>query len=217
MARSPDTRPTSLRAVLAVSFLCSLGTGVFWHGVPFIAKHAYDFTQTRNLLLALAMGLVYMAGAFTAGRVTRWVERWLSPRGVLDACVIVVTVVCLGPVVFRGERGEPALWVAALVGTYLYSLLWPLLESYLTAGRHGAQMRSAIGWFNLTWASAVAIPLFLMAPILEKHGEWTIGAFAATTLAAWIVLRWFERYPSECPSTRCRSPYHKSREWRRYC
>jgi hypothetical protein len=187
-----DDRVTPLGAVLGLTFLCSLGTGVFWHGVPFIAKHTYDFSQTRNLLLAAAMGGIYTLGAFTAGHLTRVVERWLTPRGVLAACLMVLALVCLGPIVVDQEW---ALWVAALMGTWVTAVVWPIIESYLTAGRHGAQMRSAIGRFNLTWAPAVAIPLLAMAPILERHGEWAIGAFVPINVVGLIVLAWFARRP----------------------
>jgi hypothetical protein len=187
-----NTRATPLGAVLGLTFLCSLGTGVFWHGVPFIAKHTYEFSQTRNLLLAAAMGATYTIGAFTAGRVTRLVERWLTPRGVLAWCVAVLALVCLGPITVDREWG---LWVAALVGTWATAIIWPLIESYLTAGRHGAQMRSAIGWFNLTWAPAVAIPLLAMAPILEHHGEWAIGAFVPIYVLGLVIVIWFGPRP----------------------
>ncbi len=194
MAGQPNDadRTTSLGTVLAVTALCSLGTGVFWHGVPFIAKHTYEFSQTRNLVLYAAMGVVYTIGAFRAGALTRWVEHWLSPRGVLEAAVGIQGIFCLLPVLFQGQW---ALWAAAVGGTFLASILWPVVESYLTAGRHGPSMRRAIGWFNFTWALAVAVPLFLMAPILELHGEWAIGGFVVANVAALIVLRRFARAP----------------------
>ncbi len=187
-----DSESTPLAAVLALTFVCSMGTGVFWHGVPFIAKHTYDFPQTRNLLLSLAMGGVYTIGAFTAGGMTRWIENRLSARGVLAVCVTTLSLVCLAPLLVPDEW---ALWLAALVGTYVTSLIWPVIESYVTAGRHGGSMRSAIGWFNLTWAPAVAVPMFAMAPILETHGQWAIGGFASIGLLGLVALRWFAAKP----------------------
>ena len=183
---------TPLGAVLTVTFLCSLGTGVLWHGVPFIAKHTYGFSQERNLVLAAAMGAVYTAGAFTAGGLTRWVERRLTPRDVLAVSIGILALVSLLPIFFAGVW---SLWVAALVGTYVTSLIWPIIESYLTAGRHGADMRRAIGLFNLTWAPAVALPLFAMAPILERHGQWAIGAIAVVAGIALVVARSFTPQP----------------------
>ena len=192
MAVKRDSQVTPLAAVLALTFVCSLATGVFWHGVPFIAKHSYGFPQTKNLLLACAMGAVYTLGAFTAGRLTRYVEHTLSARGVLAVSITALSVVCLAPVAVPAEW---ALWVAALVGTYLTSLLWPVIESYLTAGRHGESMRSALGWFNLTWAPAVAIPMFVLAPILDTHGQWAIGGFAGVGLLGLVALCWFAPQP----------------------
>jgi hypothetical protein len=183
---------TPLGAVLGLTFLGSLATGVFWHAVPFIAKHAYDFSQTRNLILAAAMGGTYTVAAFTAGRATRLLGRRLTPRGVIASCLGVLGLVCLAPITVDREWG---LWFAALVGTWMTAVIWPLIESYVTAGRHGAQMRSAIGWFNLTWAPAVAIPLLGMAPILERHGEWTIGALVPITVLGLAVLSRFGPRP----------------------
>ena len=162
--------------MLAVTFVCSLATGVFWHAVPFIAKHSYDFPQTKNLLLAFAMGGVYTLGAFTAGRLTRYIEHRLNARGVLAVSVTTLSVVCLAPVAVPAEW---ALWMAALVGTYVTSLIWPVVESYLTAGRHGKSMRSALGWFNLTWAPAVAGPPGLRGRGLRPQDGLPPGAAAA--------------------------------------
>ena len=190
MTRDPGTTP--LPAVLGVTFVCSMGTGVFWHAIPFIAKHTYDFEQTRNLLLSAAMGGVYTVGAFSAGTVTRWVERWLCPRDVLGVCMAILALVCLVPLLVVGAG---ALWLTAVVGTFMTSIIWPVIESYVTAGRHGPDMRRAIGWFNLTWAPAVVVPMFAMAPILERHGEWAIGGFAGVGLVGLVMLAWFARRP----------------------
>ena len=67
-----------LTPVLAVTVLVSIGTGVIWNGIAFIAKHDYDYSQTASLWLYAVIGAVYVAGAFTAGRALRRVERLLS-------------------------------------------------------------------------------------------------------------------------------------------
>ena len=56
-------------------------------------------------------------------------------------------------------------------------------------------MRSAIGWFNLTWAGAIALPLFLMAPIIDRHGQWAIGGIAVVAGLALVVARSFAPQP----------------------
>src|SRR5262249_29085780 len=107
-----DELSTPIASVLAMTFACSLGSAVFWHGIPFIAKQSYGFTQVRTLAMAAAMGGTYTLGAFTAGRVTRLFERRLSPRGVLGACVGVLAMVSLGPAFVDGQW---ALWVAGIM------------------------------------------------------------------------------------------------------
>ncbi|MHC4947197.1 MAG: hypothetical protein ACYTG1_02890 [Planctomycetota bacterium] len=180
-ARHEPTPATPLGAVLAVTFLASLGTGVFWFGISFIAKHGYGFDQTRNLWLYVVMGAGYTIGAFQAGRFSRWAARWLAPRSQLAAIMTLQAALCVGPVVVAAEW---MLWVAANGVMITSSLLWPLVESYLTAGRHGPAMRSAIGWFNLIWMTAVFLPLIAMAPILEDHAQWAVGGLALANVAA---------------------------------
>ena len=77
----------------------------------------------------------------------------------------------------------------ALVGTAGSASAWPIVESYLTAGRHGPEMRSVIGKFNVTWAPATAVPLLLMPLIARLFGmTWTIGCAAIVNFAAIIVV-----------------------------
>jgi hypothetical protein len=188
-----ETRATPLAAILALTFLASIGTGVFWHGLPFIAKHTYEFTQRRNLVMYALMGVVYAAGAFRSGPITRWLGCAIEPREVLAACLGLQAVVCLLPVLLGREW---ALWLAAGVVTIVSSITWPLVESYLTAGRHGPAMRTAIARFNLTWMPAVAVPLFIMAPLLERHGAWALAGLAGACALALATLPFFSARPA---------------------
>lgn len=196
MVRSPDNSqsslPTPLGAVLAVTFFTSFSTGVFWNGLSFIAKHAYDFDEKRNFILFAVMGGIYAVGAFRAAAMTRFAGRVCSPRQVLAFVIALQTVFCMMPVLFVGEW---ALWTAAIGVTMAASISWPLIESYISVGRHGQSMRSAIGWFNITWTIAVCIPLLLMAPILEHHAKWAIGGLGVINLLGLIPLFLFTRQP----------------------
>ena len=48
---------TPLWAVNLVTFLASIGTGMVWNGIAFIAKHDYHFQATGTLLLYFVMGI----------------------------------------------------------------------------------------------------------------------------------------------------------------
>jgi len=184
--------------VLAASFLISFGTGVFWNVLPFIAKHAYHFSEVRNYSLFALLGAIYVLGAWKSGVVIRFVERRLSPRGVLLVIIAVQAALCLTPVTFEGEW---ALWFAAIGVTVTSSISWPLIESYLTSGRHGRDMRSAIGWFNLVWTSAVVLPMIVIAPLLETNAEWAIGGLSFINLIAIVPLLYFARVPGHHDAT----------------
>lgn len=198
--------PTPLWAVLAVTFLASIGTGVVWNGVPFIAKHDYRFTEQRTLLLYLVLGAMYVVGAMSTGRVLRMIDRWIGPRSALVIILLLEAMVCVG---LYFVRETWMLWFVACSISVLSSWLWPIIESYLTAGRHGARMRSAIGWWNMSWTGAVAIALVLMMPVMREEPRAIELAGRAITLeprmaivvlgalhaVALISLLWFGRVP----------------------
>lgn len=156
--------PTPLWAVLGVTFLASIGTGVVWNGVPFIAKHNYQFSEYQTLALYVMMGATYVVGAMCTGRVLRAVESVLSPRTVLGIILMMESITCVSLVLVRAGW---MLWVVSGMMSVLSSWVWPIVESYLTAGRHGRDMRRAIGWFNLAWTGAVALALVMMLPVMK--------------------------------------------------
>lgn len=184
---------TPLAALLWMTFLCSLSTSVFWGGVYFIAEHDYGFSSRRNLVMGAAMGLVYATGAILAGRITGWMRRWMSTRRVLALIVITQALLCMLPVLWRAEW---SLWVAAMVVNLLAALLWPVVESYLTAGRHGRDMRAAIGWFNVTWTFATALMLVIMAPLMREYAIWSIGLMVIVNFKAAIGTIFLPRDPA---------------------
>jgi hypothetical protein len=167
-----------------VAFLGSVSSGVFWAGIFFITASRYQFSAVRNLALATAMGAVYAIGARLAGRLVRALERRLTPRAVLAATLLGWGLAALAPVLWPREA---SLWVAALVGPAAGAITWPIVESYLGAGRHGADMRSAIGWFNVTWTPAMAVPLLVM-PLLDRQPLATLALSAAVNVVAALAL-----------------------------
>lgn len=187
---------TSLLAILFVTFLASIGTGILWSGVSFIAKHDYGYSQEWTFVLFIATAVTYIIAALSSGRLTRAVARLTSPRGVLVALLLLQAVVAIGPVVVRAGW---MLWLAACATSVLAALLWPIIESYLTAGRHGRVMRSAMGWWNVVWTTAVAVAMLGMAPLLSPEhpgrGVWALAALAPCSLLCLPALMWFSRRP----------------------
>jgi len=186
MAADARARRT-LRTVLAITFLASIGTGVYWHGLSFVARHAYGYEQVHTLVLYAVLGLLYAVAAFAAAGLVRRVACVASPRSVLASVLAAQCAVAPLPVLLPGEL---PLWISAAGVTVLSAVMWPLVESFLGSGLHGPDMRRAVSQFNLTWMPAVALPMFAMAPLVEHHATWTLafvsvacgGALLATPL-----------------------------------
>jgi hypothetical protein len=176
-AAPPQAAPLS--AVLGVTVLGSVSSGTFWAGLFFVTAQRYGFSVFANLVLATAMGAVYTLAARVAGRLAHG----RVPRRVMSLALGTWTAAALLPLLLPGAVS--ALWIAALVGSAASATTFPVVESYLTAGRHGAEMRSAIGKFNLTWTPATALPLLLL-PLFGP--DKMLGSFAISAVASALAL-----------------------------
>jgi hypothetical protein len=171
--------------LLVVAFLGSVSSGVFWAGIFFITAARYHFSPVRNLVLGAVMGAVYAGAARLAGPMVRALERRLTPRAVLAGTLSGWGLAALVPVVWHDEA---SLWIAALVGPAGGAVTWPIVESYLAAGRHGAAMRSALGWFNVTWTPATAVPLLVMPALARRDPLGALILSAVVNVLAAVVL-----------------------------
>ena len=162
-------RRAPLTAILAVTFFGSVSGGAFWAGLFFVTAQHYRFSPARNLVLAASMGALSAAASWRSGRLAAR----FAPRAVLWAAFALWGAVALLPVAL--PHAQWALWVTAFVASVTSATIWPIVESYVSAGRHGAHMRQAIGWFNVVWTPAMAVPLFLM-PLVARLGlPWCLG------------------------------------------
>jgi hypothetical protein len=155
-------RPAALAPLLAIAFLGSVSNGAFFAGLFFVTAERYQFSPVRNLVLGLAVGLVTVSGSRSAASVARIAP---TPRALLRSALGLWGLMALVPLAFG--RHESMLWVGALGGVACSSMVWPVVESYLTAGRHGPDMRFALGGFNMAWSLATVVPLLLM-PLLAR-------------------------------------------------
>ena len=162
-------RRAPLTAILAVTFFGSVSGGAFWAGLFFVTAQHYRFSPARNLLLAASMGALSAVASWRSGRLAAR----FAPRAVLWAAFALWGAVALLPVALPHSEG--ALWITAIVASVASATVWPIVESYVSAGRHGPHMRRAIGWFNVVWTPAMAVPLFLM-PVVARLGlPWCLG------------------------------------------
>ena len=169
-------RRAPLTAVLAVTFFGSVSGGAFWAGLFFVTAQHYGFSPARNLVLAASMGALSAVASWRSG----WLAARFAPRAVLWAAFALWAAVALLPVAL--PHAEWALWLTAFLASAASATIWPIVESYVSAGRHGPHMRRAIGWFNVVWTPAMAVPLFLM-PVVARLGlPWCLGLGSVVNL-----------------------------------
>ncbi|MBL8745131.1 MAG: hypothetical protein JNK58_02115 [Phycisphaerae bacterium] len=192
LSRSP------LWATASVTWIDNLGASTALIGVYFVAKRAYEFTPTSLLLLGLLQGVTYIVAALAAGPLTRALAgrgRALSTRGLLSLLHVVLAVVCALPILIRSPI---AMWL--VVGLYapLTGVLWPTIESFLSAGRMGDDLRRSSGIFNLSWASCQVVTFWSIAAFMTEPGTalWAIPVMGLSHLVAIPIIARFQREPA---------------------
>lgn len=169
--------PASLGAVLVITFLNSIGTGLVNNGIYFLTDAGYGFSKGENLLFGVGLGVSYILGALAAGPGVRMVRRRLtrsSFRRIHAAVILLMAALCLIPPLLRigNVPTGSTLAVVGIIGMALcYSplsgILWPMVESYLSGGRRGERLRSSLGIWSVTWSSAVAVAYLMMAGVIK--------------------------------------------------
>lgn len=197
------SNPVSIAPQLALTFLASIATAIMWNGLGFVAKNDYGFQEWETFLLFAANGLVYASAAVLSGRILRRIARFASPRTVL--AIVLIAQGLAAPLVGLVD-GEWALWATSFLFSICSAGLWSIVESYMSAGRHGHSMRSTIGWWNVTWMSANAIGLASMALFIgndvgDEGGRWSIGALGPVCLLAAAMLFWYPKHPAAHETT----------------
>ncbi len=196
----PRVAPAPLSLALLITFLGSMGTAVVTTGIAFIADQGLGYSGQQNLVLALALGAVYIPAAYFSGpAISRAIKRSASSRiristkRVLITLMLILTLVAQLPLLastYFPDQTELALWIMGLVFMATTGVQWPIIHAYLSGGRSGKPMRSAIGKFNITWATALVLSFWSMAPLLESHPFLIVSILGAIhLLIALLVLK----------------------------
>ncbi|MGQ0628117.1 MAG: hypothetical protein ACT4PL_08465 [Phycisphaerales bacterium] len=130
----------------------------------------------------------------------------LSARGMLVFVMIGMGVLCMVPGVIAltepvgmsvAERSGWPIWV--LVGVYspLSGALWPLVESYVSGGRSGADLRSVTGKFNVAWSGALVVTLLAISALVKERPIEVLTVLGGVHLLCVLNLRWFTPDPAE--------------------
>ncbi len=191
-----DASASPLSAVLPFAALNSLTTGAVMCAISTITQQAYAFGVDTNYFLGVEMGVAYIAGAMFAGPVIRRAcARFpsLTMRRVLAFVMFGSAAACAIPAI--PGIGPLAAWLFMAIYTPLAGALWPIVESYVSGGRHGEALRGSIGRFNVTWSAAAAIGLVVMAPFQKDAPLFSLYLFGALHIVSLVFLRGFHAEP----------------------
>lgn len=181
----PISRPEddTLGRLLWLTFAESFGTILLERGLYFYTHDVLGFSDIQNLWLALAFGVAYVAAALLSHRAAvRFGERRVLLGGLwlLLSAHLALT---LTP--------SPVALVVAfpLVGA-LQGLKWPVVESFVSAGRTPSELVRTLGRFNTSWAIAVPLALASSGQLIASTFPGAMFAAAAGINALAIALAW---------------------------
>jgi hypothetical protein len=188
-------------AVLLFTLLNSIGTGVVTNGIFFLTDHGFGFSRTANFGLGVFLGITYVAGAFAARPIVNAALRnGRGERAVLAWIMLIMGALCCLPLLVYGTSVDAtespwSIWV--LVGIYspLAGVLWPLVESFVSGGRSGHDLRRTIGLWNIVWSSAIVFAYLAIAPLTKAHPTIALLALGGVHVAAALLLMAFSSRP----------------------
>ena len=168
--------------VLVLAALESFATVLIERGIYFYTHDRFAFEEGENLLLAFGFGAAYVAGALASHRLALHLRERPLLVGVLLAQLAVHGALAARPVVAVVVAGTVVLGL-------LNGLKWPVIESYVGAGRTPARAARAVGGFNLSWSAVVLPALAAAGPVIAWRAP-ALFVLAAGINVAGLVLAW---------------------------
>ncbi len=133
--------------LFVLTFLESIAATLIQRGLYFFTHENLGFSESQNLWIAFGFGAVYIGGAF----VSHGLAKRFGERRLLLACMSALLACHCLMALF------PAAWVLVMsvLGTaVLQGMKWPVVESYISAGRAPKQLLPLLSRYNVTWATA---------------------------------------------------------------
>lgn len=153
--------------LLLLTFIESFATICVERGIYFFSHERLGFRDTDNLWLALAFGAAYVCGALSSHRLCRrFGERRLLLMTICGQLLLHVSLAALSV--------PWAVYAFSMLLGFLNGAKWPVVESYISAGKAPSHQARAIGRFNVSWALSVPLALVTVGPLVE---HWPAGLF----------------------------------------
>jgi MFS family permease len=186
--------------LLITVFATSFSGTLLQRGAYFYTHQVLGFSQAQNLWLALLVGVTYVAGATASHPLSARFGERRTLLSVLSALISVHLLIAAVP--------SAALLVVALASiAFLQGSMWPIYESYMSAGETPRNLGRVLSRYNICWALSVPLSLALAGAIIAS-GSPRLLFLAAATLFTGVALscRAFPRAPSHLEEDHAERP-----------
>ena len=171
----------SLKTRILVTVFCASFAGVLLQrGIYFFTNDVLGFSQAQNLWFALLFGVAYVGGAAASYRIaTRFGERRALRCTVALLVLVHVWLACFPSAL--------PLTIAFGLAPLLLGAMWPVFESYMSAGETPTSLGPALGRYNISWALSVPLGLALAGPLIASGSARSLFLVAAVLNAlVWL-------------------------------
>ena len=205
-ARSP-AGPTRLGAIYSFTFVNSLCAGLVTSGIFTITDAGFNFSALENFALGVVLGIMYIVGALGARRFTDFLRRMrpsLTGRAILAGIIVSLSLLASIPAlvfglgqVQPGSGGSWAIWLMIIIYSPLTGVLWPMVESFLSGGRRGHELRQAIGKWNVIWSSSLVVGFVATSAAVKVAPGGALLVIGLIQVVSVVILRSFPAEPGE--------------------
>ena len=137
-----------------IAFIESLAITCLQRGIYLLGQYQYDFTPQNLKWLTLIFGAFYVIASFKAQSITDKVGEKMTLFFALGLQI---------PLIFSllfDSSFSHIMTIFALTG-FLNGIKWPIIQSYVSAGKTPGKTYKAISIFNLSWSTGVPIGVML--------------------------------------------------------
>lgn len=168
---------TLKQRLLITVFVTSFAGTLLQRGAYFYTHQVLGFSQAQNLWLALLIGVTYVGGATVSHPLSARFGERRALLSVLLALICVHLLIASVPL-------APLLVVALASIGFLQGSMWPIFESYMSAGESPRSLGRILSRYNMTWALSVPLSLALAGLIIASGSPRLLFLAAAALFGA---------------------------------
>jgi Major Facilitator Superfamily len=166
--------------ILVNVFSASFAAVLLQRGVYFFTHDVLGFSQAQNLWFALLFGVTYVGGASASHSVAAC----LGERRTLQGAILLLAI---AHVILSCFPSALMLTIAFACLALLQGAMWPIFESYMSAGETPEQLGRVLSRYNIAWALSVPPALAVAGPLIASGSPRLLFVVAAVlNVLVWL-------------------------------